>query len=303
MTTPVRLFPASVDFPTTCPASGFGGLGCQLGDLNLSGKDGFGVSWRTFTLTGLDGSPSSSAQPTQNVRGPGGWLGPRNLAPKSIVIGGRVEAPTDDAMQDAIDRLNAAVTLNDTLLTYQRGSKVRSVIVSRADEVLFTENTGLSQDWSVQLQAAEPRKFFHAEQGDSFLPSSTGGIVVPLVVPLVVSSTDIAGTVSLTNPGNAAGPVTVRIDGPATGPVITHVTSGLTVRFDTDSPLVLDAGEYLLVDMEARLSLANGVVSRNAYIAERGWSAFLPGVNLWSFGSASYDPATKFTVTATPAWQ
>jgi hypothetical protein len=83
--------------------------------------------------------------------------------------------------------------------------------------------------------------------------------------------------------------------------VVTHAGSGKALVFS--SSLVLGAGEWIDVDMEAQTVLANGQSSRAGYITSRGWSGFEPGHNTWSFTAIGYDAASKLTVSATPAWQ
>lgn len=297
----VHLFPSTTTFPSAITL-GLDGLGIELGTLNLTTIDAAGVSWRTFSpLVGWDGSPASSVQLTQKPRFPGAWASPRNFAARPVTLNGMIEAPDEDTLQTAIEQLNAAATLSDTVLTVQRGSTTRSLIVFRQGEVLVSDVTSTIVNWSLQLVASDPRKFTAALAGSTGLPFTTGGLTVPLVVPLVISSTGSAGTVELTNPGNAVGPVVVRIDGPANGPLVTHLGTGLELTFD--STLVLDAGEWLEVDMEAQTALANGQANRNSSIVSRGWSGFEPGSNLWRVDSAAFDPATTFTITATPSWQ
>jgi hypothetical protein len=297
----LHLYPSSTVFPSAVPI-GLDGLGIDIGQLNVTTRDTAGVLWRTFSpLIGWDGSPASSVQLTKKPRGAGAWASPRNFAAKPFTFNGRIEAPSVDALQVAIDQLNAAATLTDTVVSVQRGSHARSVIAFRQGEVMVADLTDVVVDWSLQMVASDPRKFTTAVTGNTLLPYSTGGIGVPTVVPTVVASTGSDGTVSLVNPGNATGAVVVRIDGPANGPVITHLGSGLQLTFD--STLVIASDEFLVVDMEAQTALANGQANRNSTITSRGWSGFEPGPNLWRVDSAAYDPLTEFTITATPAWQ
>jgi len=122
-----------------------------------------------------------------------------------------------------------------------------------------------------------------------------------LTVPFLIDAVTVTGQVSLVNPGNEAGPVHLRIDGPCAGPVITHISTGAQLVFS--SALVLNAGEWLEVDMEARTVLANGQASRSGWITSRGWSQFDPGLNTWAFTAASFTSAARLTVSATPSWK
>ena len=126
-------------------------------------------------------------------------------------------------------------------------------------------------------------------------------VVGGLTIPFTIDAVTVTGQVSITNPGNETGPVRLRIDGPCRGPVVTHVSTGAQLIFS--SSLVLGAGEWLEVDMEARSVLANGQATRAPWITSRGWSGFTPGPNTWTFTADSFDPEALLTVVATPAWK
>lgn len=261
------------------------------------------VSGVDFSLEVLDGwgSPGSTIEVVQKPRADGGWAGSAFLRPRNLSLGGKIFAPNPAALTDAIDRLGNAFSLDDTTLSVSEAGRVRSVTVRRTDEVMVRKITSTIALWSAQVIAKDPRKFAAALSGFTFLPSSSGGLTVPFTVPFAINSTVVAGNVSLTNPGNEAGPVVLRIDGPTTGPVITHVGSGQALVFS--SSLVLNTGEWLTVDMDKRTALANDQASRSGYITGRGWSAFEPGSNTWSFTAAGFNALSKLTVTATPSWK
>jgi hypothetical protein len=122
-----------------------------------------------------------------------------------------------------------------------------------------------------------------------------------LTVAFSINATTVTGQVGLTNPGNESGPVVLRIDGPCVGPVVTHVSTGNALVFS--SSLVLQSGEFLLIDMDARTALANGQSNRAGYITSRGWSAFDPGDNAWSFAAQQFNSQSRLTVSAVPAWR
>lgn len=302
------LYPSTTRFPSLSDLGGGGGplvddagLAVVINGLSTTGVDENGVLWATFSpLVGWDGSPASSKDQTAKPYQPGAWPGPGDVGPRTLAFSGLVQAPDPDTLQVAIDALNEAVAVGDFLTTVARGSQTRTTICRRQDEVLWADVTDTVAQWSAQMTCDEPRKFDTAMVGTTGLPSYSGGLVVPLVVPLVMASTVVSGQVSMTNPGNATGPVVIRIDGPIVGPVIKHVGSGLQVVFA--STLSLAAGEFLVVDMEARTALAQGEVSRNGTITSRGWSGFEKGGNTWQFDSTSYNPSARVTVTATPAW-
>lgn len=274
----------------------------QIGALNLNGVDEFGVQWVT-DKDGVKGwgAPQGTLEVVQKTRQSGGWAGLSYPKPRPMTVSGTAVAPSVELASDALDRLNDACSLDDTLLTVVESGRSRWCTVRRDGEVIPAWLSEVAFTWSVQFVALDPRKFADQLTATTVLPSSSGGLVYPHVYPYEIDAVTVSGQVSLENVGNIAGPVTLRIDGPCTGPVITHVGSGLALVFA--SSLVLGAGEWLTVDMEARSVMANDQASRSGYVVSRGWSQFTPGMNTWAFTAASYDPASRLTVTATPAWK
>ena len=273
----------------------------SLGTLDFSVQEASGVAWFLQQLDGW-GSPKSTLDVRQRPRSHGGWAGAAFLQPRSLAASGLVTAPTAALLSDAIDRLNAAVSLDSTTLTVWEAGRARTCTVRRDDEVLVSDwvfDAGsCSAQWSIQLVATDPRKYGAALTASTNLPSSSGGLTWPITWPAVWSATQVTGVVTLTNPGNITGPVTLRINGPVTGPTVTHIGSGLTLTFS--SSLTLSAGEWLTVDMEARTVLANGQASRSGWVTNRGWFGLEPGVNQFAYGAAVYNSTTTVQVNG---WQ
>jgi hypothetical protein len=300
-------FPSESLFPSDVPGPPLGGyaqsIQVELGDLVLTATDAFGVDWLADTLTGWYGSPSSTIQLTQKPRAPGAWSSTsRQFTPRIITLAGAVYAPTPAALTDALNRLNAAASLNDTTLTVTENGVALLAIVARQDVVLTNRLSDYAATFSVQLVAADPRKFLAPLTATTRLPASSGGLIIPFAIPFDLSATSTSGMCALTNPGNITGPVKLRIDGPTTGPIVTHIGSGLALVFAAS--LTLASGDWIDIDMEAQTVLINGQnVSRNAYVTQRGWSGFEPGLNEWDFSAVTYNAATLLTVTAAPAYE
>lgn len=272
----------------------------QIGSLPLFGKDAAGVEWVLDTLTGWTGSTGSTRRGVQKPRQSGSFSGRGFAQARTIVAKGHLIAPSNQAAEEAMDRLNAAVPLGNTLVQVTQSGRNRWQRFHRSDDVLDKWLNDHVVEWSLQMASDDWRKFGADVVATTKLPSTTGGLTVPFTVPFTINATTVTGQVSLTNPGNEPGPVILRIDGPCQGPVITHVSSGAQLVFS--SSLVLGPGEFLLIDMERRTVMANGQASRSGYITSRGWSQFDPGVNTYSFTAAVYDAASQLTVTGTPAW-
>lgn len=271
----------------------------------LNSVDGNGVIWRVNQdgVVGWDGEPGTTLTPVQKPRSPGAWVGTAFTTGRTVSITGTIMAPTAALLNTAIDSLKNAVTSSDFPITRTNGSGPRWQTFRRQGETIVTKVTNLYANYSIQVFAAIPRMYGVALTGTTFLPASSGGLTWGHAWPETWPATTISGTVSLTNPGNAAGPVVLRIDGPAGGPQIAHTSSANASIVTFSSSLVLGAGEWLTVNMQNRQALANDQSNRAAYITNRGWSAFDPGVNTWSFSASSYNALSLLTVTATPAYK
>lgn len=273
-----------------------------VGGIPFGQVDEFGVDWSIEQLTGWTGATRSTSELTQKPRQSGAWRSTGFSGARSISASGKIFAPDAQSLSDAFDRLNAAIPAGvDRQFVVTDASGTRWVNVQQSDDVLTNWLMTNIGSWSIQVEATDWRKFGASLTGVTKLPSTTGGLTVPFTVPFTINATTVTGQVSLENPGNESGPVVLRIDGPCTGPVVTHVSTGNALVFS--SSLVLQDGEFLLVDMDARTALANGQSNRAGYITSRGWSAFDPGDNIWAFSAAQYDSRSQLSVTAVPAWR
>lgn len=275
----------------------------DLGAIPFGRVDEFGVDW-AIDAEGFDGwgATGSTIDPKGKPRSRGAWAGTAHDKERYLAAKGRFYAPTPEAARLALDRLNVAVGLDDTLLTVFEPGLARSMMVRKTSPVLHKWLMPTIAEWSFQVMAPDGRKLGATQTASTHLPSTSGGLTIPFTVPFSIPAVQVSGQISLTNSGNTAGPVMGRIDGPCVGPVVTHVgANGGALVFA--SSLVLGAGEWLDINYERREVKANGQASRNTYITARGWSTFESDVNTWSFTAASYTPGAQLTITATSAWK
>lgn len=270
-----------------------------IGGLMVGGREDTGCDWILEDVKW--GTPGGTLTPIQKPRQAGAWGGQSYAQARPGVLRGTLWAPTAALAIDAFDRLNAAFSLDESVLTIVQSGVPRWQSVRRDGDVLPVWIGPTAFTWSVQVVALDSRMFGSTLSGSTFLPSSTGGLQWADQWAQDWPAVTNSGTVSLTNPGNETGPVVLRIDGPATGPQITHVGSASALVFS--SSLVLGVGEWLTVDMEKHTTMANDQASRNGYVTSRGWSGFDPGVNVWSLASTAYNALTKLTVTGTIAYK
>lgn len=276
-----------------------GEFGVTLNGLDLQGTDAGGVTYRTMTLDGW-GAPATTLAPQQRPRAHGAWSGDSWLNARTIVIGGMLYGDSTLAASLAVDALLAACSLDASLLEVSEDGRTRSCMVRQQDEIQIKWYSANVVYWSMQVEADDPRKYGSALSLATALPSSSGGLTLPMVLPYIFASTTVSGVVSLTNEGNISSPLTVRFDGPVTGPKIIHIQ---TQKTWAAGGAVLGAGEFWTVSMDSRQVLAQGQASRSGFVTERGWMELLPGPNDFAFSADSYNAASQMTVTAASAWK
>jgi hypothetical protein len=153
---------------------------------------------------------------------------------------------------------------------------------------------------TVEVTCPDPRRFGADVTASTGLPSVSGGLTWPITFPTAWSGSQVSGSMTLTNPGDANGPVKLRIYGPVTAPAVTHLESGAALTLATS--LTVASGDWLDIDCDARTVLYNGQASRNGYLTSRGWFAFEPGDNTFTFTASGYNASAQLTATCTPAW-
>lgn len=269
-----------------------------LGGLSLvADPDAHGVKWRCpmSTISGWWGTPAPQKDIRPRPGAHGVWVGESWLPGRAVSLRGWCEADSRADVIAAVDRLNAAMGLGDVPLTIADSGTSHTVTVRRDGEFDPQWVHSRLAKWIVQVLAEDPRKLGAPLVVSTGLPSTSGGWTFPMTFPAPINATVVTGQAALTNPGNIAGPVMLRIDGPVVAPVVTH-SSGLVWA----SSLSLAAGEFITVDAQRREVLAQGQASRNNSTTQRGYAAFEPGLNVWSFAATS--GSGLLTVTATPAW-
>lgn len=299
-------YPSPVTYPSSTLYPGFSspldGRKVAIGDLVLGSLDPYGVQWTVKKFDGWMGNPGTTLKLEQRARASGATASEPFVPPRIMTIEGLVIAPNSAALDDAFDRLNQAVTLNQSLMVVAEFARTRNCMVRRQGAVITDYTTDVVGTYSVLLSAADPRKFGDLVSATTFLPSSTGGRTYPATYPITYTGVSNTGVVRVTNPGNEQAPVWLRIDGPipAGGWTVTHVGQKRSLTFA--SSLALASGEFVTVDMDRREVLAQGQSARAGYVTSRGWFSLDPGPNDIAFSALNYSSTAQLTVTTKPAW-
>ena len=299
-------YPSLVTYPSGLVFPGSGGSGnngdpVALGDIVLNTIDADGVHWILEEFN-WDDSPASTSVLTQRTRGHGGTASEGFFAPMVYTLSGLISAPSVALVVAARNKLAAAVTLTDFQMIVAEADSVSHSFVRRQDQIIFKRVTPSEMTFSIQVVAADPRKFGDLVTSSTRLPFSEGGLVFPATFPVTFTGTSGTGVVSVTNPGNTEAPVWLRIDGPvpAGGWTVTHVGRGRSLTFST--AIALGVGEFVTVDMDRREVLAQGQSPRSGYVTSRGWFSLDPGVNDIAFSAQNYSSTASLTVATKPAW-
>lgn len=284
------------------------GILVSLGSLvfNLEGGDANGVEW-WLDETSLDawGTASSTIALTAKPRSRGATTSTPFDGPRHLPMTVWILAPDEASLTAAIDSLNAAASLDLTLMAVNEQGLIRHMYVQREDHVLVTRVGRFSASCSFQLVAPDPLKYGDVVTASTGLPSSSGGITYPVTYPVTYSGVVTSGILIVTNNGNTNAPVWLQVNGPipAGGWEVTHAGKQKTLSFA--SSLSLDSGQYITVDMDSREVLAQGqsAASRSGWVTSRGWFDLDPGDNEIAFTATNYSASALLTVTTMSAWE
>ena len=121
------------------------------------------------------------------------------------------------------------------------------------------------------------------------LPRWSGGLAVPVEVPVSLDAELSDGVTTITNAGMRTARVLLRFDGPVSRPAVT--LAGATLALDLDIP----AGHWVDVDTLDRTVLYDGHISR-LQDARGSWPVLPPGSHELRFTARRFDPDAALTV-------
>lgn len=287
------------------PGFVFGGMAVQLGDIVFGQVDAGGVAWRVGAEDGLLGwdSPEVRSEMTVRQGDHGAWADPVYLGERPVTLAGLIDAPDKARLDDAMERLRAAVSLTDTpLVVYE--SVPKRALVRRSGKLLMTYITDTQATFSVLVTAADPRRYEVDEQsGTSGLPSTSGGLVFPVTFPVAFSAVTVSGEIRADNAGTFETRPVLVIDGPVAAPsVIAQYPDGSVRQLAYSQTLA--TGDQLVIDTDAHTVVLNGDASRRRFLtAPSGWPV-IPAKSsvLFQFRAASYNANALLTARWRSAW-
>lgn len=288
--------------PTAPPSDSFtlytGTAYVGIGDLTIvPGQFVDDVWWDLDAIDGWDAPASVTDRIEQRSADHGGWLRQGYYEPRTLELKGQIVSRTRSSLEQAWALLKSAVQSFDAmdLVVATAGAPVLTASVIQGGAPLLTQKKAV-WEFSFSLIAADPRRYaVDTTVASTGLPVTTGGLSLPVVLPLVIGATTTSGTLSVENVGDVATRPTFTITGPCPACAITH-SSGRRLNI----PDAIDAGRTLTIDTDARSALLDGTASR---VVTGTWFELDPGVNEIQFSSSTYDAAALLTVTFRSAWR
>ena len=233
--------------------------------------------------------------------------GTDRLGPRTLVLTLEVFGDTDETFAAAVADLTTATAPSRTVeypLTLQIPGvaggapafvKVRPRNRSLPIGLEFLYRSPLAL---VELVATDPLIYSDSETAVSIdLAADPGGRAYDRIYPMVYAGGGSFGSALLTNAGSADAPATLRINGPVTNPEVRNVTTGQSLGLT----IVLDAGEFLDIDTQARTVLLGGTANRYSALTTPQWWSLQPGVNEVRY-LADISTASTVDVTFRSAW-
>lgn len=267
-----------------------------------------GTVWYLQKIDGWQDSPGVRLGMTNRPQEHGAFDGPSFLEPKVFTVKGAAVAASYAGAKLARDIMASVLgdpTLGlQTMVVRAPGYRDMQCSVRRSDQVKTSEigKDGVTFSWALLVVAPDPLRYSTALTTVAVgLPVvGLGGLVFPLVFPLLFGSGTAGGDTIVTNGGTIATWPTLTITGPVTGPIVTNVTTGDQLVFDP--AFVVPAGQTVTIDTKNRLVTLAGVNRRDRLITAE-WFRIATGTQQLRFGSVGvYDPAAQLTVSFRESW-
>lgn len=271
----------------------------SIGDILMSTGSGTiddnGVRWVLESITGWDGAPATTGDSAQRSADHGVWLGSAYYGPRLIEVVGSVQTDWETG-NDCITQLAAAVPISDTAVAKIGGAGPDLQAEVRMNgELLVTGSQNVTR-FSLSLIAPDPRRYGDEVTESTGLPLTTGGLTVPMTVPLSMPAVTSSGRLTVTNAGNMATRPVFAVTGPCPPFTITQTSTGRRLS----ALEAVDPGRVLYLDTDQRMALLDGTSLR---VVTGTWFEIEPGDNDIQFSSASYDANASLSVTFRSAWR
>lgn len=265
-----------------------------------------GVNMKLVDIPGWYGGPGVRRDSTPRLWTHGqfserGWREARLVTLQGAVVcdtRAQAAAVLDSVASVLADGTEGLLTVNDPDI----GPRWAKVLLAGSPKTMW--NGTDTVEFSLDLLAADPRKYGTSTSAATAIAAPGGGLVYPLGSPappgvLDYGATGTPGTVALANKGSAdTAPVfTVTGDLP-NGFTITNVETGRRLVYAS----AILAGQYLRLDTADGSVKLEGYADRSALLTVRQWTRLSPySTGTWLF-EAQGSTGALLSVEVKPAW-
>jgi hypothetical protein len=229
------------------------------------------------------------------------------MGARTITVELEVVAYDEASFTSSVDALVDAFTVGEEapftfLVPGLAGGDVGMVLARCRKRAVAIDDNYLewSAAFAVELVATDPR-IYAATEGliTTGVPTAGVGRTYPLTFSRTYGAAGSGGLILATNEGNVATPWVARLDGPLNYPRLENITVDRLLELD----LVLQAGEWLVLDSARRAVLFLGSSSRYADLSPGSeWWELAPGVNEVSFRTIDITDAGTVQFAWRSAW-
>lgn len=270
--------------------------------------DNNGTVWFMQPLEGWHDSPNPRLSLEPRPSAHGAYDGNAYNDPRVVTVTGIGVARTIELAK--VSRDIAASVLGDpslglkSMTVYTPGSPTMTAQVRRSQPTKTSPIPGSAGfAFSMILVAPDPRRYALAVTTNIVgLPvTGSGGLLFPLLFPLLFGTGATSGSMELVNGGTTAVWPLWTIRGPVSGPAIVNVDTGETLQFA--SSFTVPAGVDCFVDTDNKTVTMQGINRRDALVTAQ-WFELQPGsdTSIRFTSTGIYDPAATLTATYQEAW-
>lgn len=259
---------------------------------------GGGGQYHVEEIAGWDDLPDITAYDAPRSRGHGDHIGSQYLRSRIVTVSGNIaNRAARDSLAQAL--IAASPVQTDTIQeltveTFGQALSAKARLIRRSLPVGENYAAG-AVPFALQWKCPDPLRYGAVQPTVSTgLPTSSGGLVYPLVYPLDYGTAGTPGRVTLTNDGTADAPFVATVLGSLpTGFELS--ANGQRIRYE--APVA--AGETITIDTGEGAVVAQGTADRRGNLTVADWIQVPAGsaitVQFTSLGGA-YDPAATLAV-------
>ncbi len=255
-------------------------MNIRIKDLLTLSADPNGGNFIITGVTGLGAADIRTSSFLYSGRS-GGMVTDQFFGFRTISITGRIGSPSSTRQQHQTDRLAmmSAMVLGETFPVYITAfsGDVYRIDCNLTDLKLEYKTRGYMSDFLLQLTAGDPL-FYSTDGGDEqtatvLLQAQTGGYDTPYDLP--VNWAEGAQPTTVTNSGNATVFPVIQLHDESHNPRITNSTTGETFALDISTA----DGDIIEIDMYSRTVTINGSNIMGNRTDDSTWWGLTPGNN------------------------